>query len=216
MANRVQYRRDTKARWAEVNPVLMEGEVGLETDTQNIKMGDGTHAWNDLEYGVGYSNVTNEPGASENLVISQKGVTELVEGTKDGITATKFPTVKIPDFSTGVTETGSSRNQKILENFRNWLDEIDFSSSGKHIGHCRVSLDGRNGDVYNYVFSYASKYGVQVVKGGFGIDADGKIGTINGYNVLYRVLNNGSVGEWNVYLKNDDDIQKWRLYRTIP
>ena len=57
--SRIQFRRDTKARWAEVNPVLMEGEVGLEVDTQNIKMGDGEHAWNDLEYGIGYSNVTN-------------------------------------------------------------------------------------------------------------------------------------------------------------
>ena len=39
MSDRVQFRRDTKARWAEVNPVLMEGEIGLEIDTNNIKMG---------------------------------------------------------------------------------------------------------------------------------------------------------------------------------
>lgn len=75
MSNRIQFRRDTRARWAEINPVLMEGEVGLEIDTQNIKMGDGTHAWNDLEYGIGYSNVTNEPGNNENLAASQKLVT---------------------------------------------------------------------------------------------------------------------------------------------
>ena len=53
MSDRVQFRRDTKARWAEVNPILMEGEIGLETDTNNIKMGDGVHTWNELEYGVG-------------------------------------------------------------------------------------------------------------------------------------------------------------------
>lgn len=89
MSNRIQFRRDTRARWAEINPVLMEGEVGLEIDTQNIKMGDGVTPWNDLEYGIGYSNVTNEPGNNENLVISQKGVTELVRGiteSVDGIT----------------------------------------------------------------------------------------------------------------------------------
>lgn len=72
MSNRVQYRRDTKARWAEVNPVLMEGEVGLEIDTKNIKMGDGVHAWNELEYGVGIENITSELGDSENLAASQK------------------------------------------------------------------------------------------------------------------------------------------------
>lgn len=82
MSNRIQYRRDTKARWAEVNPVLMEGEVGLETDTKNIKMGDGSTAWNNLEYGVGYSNITSDEGTSDNLAMSQKAVTELVKEIK--------------------------------------------------------------------------------------------------------------------------------------
>lgn len=76
MSDRVQFRRDTKARWKEVNPVLMEGEVGLEIDTNNIKMGDGVHAWNELEYGVGIENITSEFGNSENLSTSQKLVTD--------------------------------------------------------------------------------------------------------------------------------------------
>lgn len=83
MSNRIQFRRDTKARWAEINPVLMEGEIGLEIDTQHIKMGDGEHAWNDLEYGVGYSNLTNEPGNNENLAASQKLVTVELEKKAD-------------------------------------------------------------------------------------------------------------------------------------
>lgn len=58
MSDRVQFRRDTKARWAKVNPILTEGEIGLEIDTKNIKMGDGIHAWNELEYGVGIENIT--------------------------------------------------------------------------------------------------------------------------------------------------------------
>ena len=77
MSDRVQFRRDTKARWTEVNPVLMEGEIGLEIDTNNIKMGDGVHAWNELEYGVGIENITSERGDSENLATSQKLVTEV-------------------------------------------------------------------------------------------------------------------------------------------
>lgn len=77
MSDRIQYRRDTKARWSEVNPVLMEGEIGLEIDTNNIKMGDGVHAWNELEYGVGIENITSELGNSENLAASQKLVRDL-------------------------------------------------------------------------------------------------------------------------------------------
>lgn len=198
--SRIQFRRDTKSRWEEVNPVLMEGEVGLEVDTQNIKMGDGTHAWNDLEYGVGYSNVTNEPGNNENLVISQKGVTELVRGIKEGMSASEYPTIRIPDFSLEVKETGSDRTANVWEKFNSWLDNVDFSSSGKHIGHCIVGVQGRNGDVYNYVFSYAEKYGVQVLMGGYEIKSDGTIGMLNGFNILYRIRNNGTTGEWIDYI----------------
>lgn len=200
MSNRIQFRRDTRARWAEINPVLMEGEVGLEVDTQNIKMGDGTHAWNDLEYGVGYSNVTNEPGNNENLVISQKATTELVRGVKDGMTASEYPAIRIEDFSVGVTETGSDRTAKVLEKFNAWLNAVDFSLSGKHIGHCIVGLDGRNGDVYNYVFSHENKYGVQVLMGGYGIKSDGTIYSVDSYNILYRICNNGTTGEWIDYI----------------
>ena len=200
MSNRLQFRRDTKARWAEVNPVLMEGEIGLEIDTQNIKMGDGTHAWNDLEYGIGYSNVTNEPGNNENLAISQKATTELVRGVKDGMTASEYPTIRIEDFAVGVTETGSDRAAKVLEKFNAWLNSVDFSLSGKHIGHCIVGLDGRNGDVYNYVFSHENKHGVQVLMGGYGIKSDGTIYSVDSYNILYRVCNNGTTGEWIDYI----------------
>lgn len=47
---RIQLRRDTSTRWREVNPILMEGEVGFETDTRLRKIGDGVNRWNDLEY----------------------------------------------------------------------------------------------------------------------------------------------------------------------
>ena len=47
---RFQQRRGTAARWAAVNPILQEGEIGLELDTRRIKFGDGVTAWNDLEY----------------------------------------------------------------------------------------------------------------------------------------------------------------------
>lgn len=198
--SRIQFRRDTKARWAEVNPVLMEGEVGLEVDTQNIKIGDGEHAWNNLEYVVGCSNLTNEPGNSENLAISQKGATELVRGIKEGMSASEYPAIRIKDFANGITETGSDRITKLLEKFNSWLNNVDFSSSGKHIGHCIVGLDGRNGDVYNYVFSYQNNYGVQVLMGGFDIKSDGTIDVANSYNILYRVCNNGTTGEWTDYI----------------
>ena len=78
MADRIQQRRDTAARWAEYNPVLLEGEIGNVTDNPNqYKIGDGVRAWNELPL-RGYSGtVTQIIGNDENAVLSQNAVTKL-------------------------------------------------------------------------------------------------------------------------------------------
>lgn len=50
MAVSIRLRRDTAADWTAANPVLALGEPGVETDTKRIKFGDGTTAWQDLDY----------------------------------------------------------------------------------------------------------------------------------------------------------------------
>lgn len=50
MANIYLFRRKTAADWTAQNPVLLEGELGLETDTGLFKFGNGTTAWNSRPY----------------------------------------------------------------------------------------------------------------------------------------------------------------------
>ena len=50
MADMIQIRRDTASNWTSANPVLAQGEMGAETDTSKIKIGDGTTAWASLGY----------------------------------------------------------------------------------------------------------------------------------------------------------------------
>ena len=50
MANRIQLRRDGAQQWANVNPILAQGELGIEIDTSRLKVGDGVTAWNSLKY----------------------------------------------------------------------------------------------------------------------------------------------------------------------
>ena len=50
MANRIQLRRDGAQQWANVNPILAQGELGIEIDTSRIKIGDGVTSWNSLRY----------------------------------------------------------------------------------------------------------------------------------------------------------------------
>jgi hypothetical protein len=50
MGQRIKARRDTAANWTTTNPVLQVGELGLETDSKRIKIGDGATAWNALKF----------------------------------------------------------------------------------------------------------------------------------------------------------------------
>ena len=78
MSHRLQFRRDTKERWLEVNPILMEGEVGYEIDTKNGKVGDGIHTYSELPYNhtITFDSITPVLGDSSTLVPSQKLVTD--------------------------------------------------------------------------------------------------------------------------------------------
>lgn len=50
MEAQIQIRRSTAAQWISANPILAQGEPGLETDTGKGKYGDGTTHWNTLGY----------------------------------------------------------------------------------------------------------------------------------------------------------------------
>lgn len=65
---RIQLRRDTAANWTSANPTLAAGEMGVETDTDQFKIGDGTTAWTSLGYGglqgpAGATGATGPAGA---------------------------------------------------------------------------------------------------------------------------------------------------------
>jgi hypothetical protein len=51
MATRIQFRRGSAASWTSANPTLAQGELGIELDTDQFKIGDGILAWNSLPYG---------------------------------------------------------------------------------------------------------------------------------------------------------------------
>jgi hypothetical protein len=64
----IQVRRDTATNWSTVDPVLASGEMGYETDTNKIKVGDGSTSWSSLSY----TNVTTGAAYS---VLGRAGTT---------------------------------------------------------------------------------------------------------------------------------------------
>jgi Major tropism determinant N-terminal domain len=51
MAIQIQFRRGLSTEWSGTNPKLAVAEMGIETDTNLFKIGDGNNFWNDLPYG---------------------------------------------------------------------------------------------------------------------------------------------------------------------
>ena len=79
MATKIQLRRDLSSNWASTNPILAQGEPGVELDTNNMKIGDGVKAWNDLAYTVQEGGLTPvfvsmDDYYSQNPRISEDGV----------------------------------------------------------------------------------------------------------------------------------------------
>ena len=78
MAARIQLRRDTSSNWSTTNPTLNSGELGVETNTSKIKLGDGSTAWNSLDYVVyplSFSDLLNTP-----TTIAGYGITDAFDG----------------------------------------------------------------------------------------------------------------------------------------
>jgi hypothetical protein len=64
-----QFRRDTADNWASANPTLADGEIGIESDTGQFKIGNGLDNWTTRPYGgiqgdAGPAGPQGEPGAN--------------------------------------------------------------------------------------------------------------------------------------------------------
>ena len=81
----IKLRRDVASDWTLLNPVLALGEPGLETDTNQIKYGDGTTAWTSLPYFDPGSGLTD--GDKGDVVVAGGGSSLTVESAtpSDGI-----------------------------------------------------------------------------------------------------------------------------------
>ena len=50
MGVKILLRNDISTIWTSVNPILGQGEIGIESDTRKLKIGDGILTWNSLNY----------------------------------------------------------------------------------------------------------------------------------------------------------------------
>lgn len=74
---RQKQKYDTSTNWINNNPVLLAGEIGIESDTNKFKIGNGTDNWNNLIYASNIPNTlsigtvtTGEAGSQANATIT--------------------------------------------------------------------------------------------------------------------------------------------------
>jgi hypothetical protein len=63
MAQQIQFRRGTGAEWASANPILAQGELGIDLDVNRFKVGTGLTSWNYLNYTAVFDVVVQSPTA---------------------------------------------------------------------------------------------------------------------------------------------------------
>jgi hypothetical protein len=112
MAIQIQLRRGDAADWTSTNPILAEGEVGVEIDTLKLKVGNGTDNWNTLPY-FGSAGTVTSVGA---LTLGTSG-TDLSSTVANG-TTTPVITLNVP--------TASASNRGVLSS----ADWTTFNNKG--------------------------------------------------------------------------------------
>lgn len=93
-------RRGTAAQWTSVNPVLLMGEEGLETDTGRTKRGDGVTVWAALPYDLDTTSASSTyvPAVvAAGAGIDPSGVVDSTAGLQAKLTAAAGGTLFIPE-----------------------------------------------------------------------------------------------------------------------
>jgi hypothetical protein len=102
MSTKILFRRDTAANWTSVNPVLLAGEIGIETDTYKFKIGNGSR-WNQQQF---YAFKVGAP-----LGVATLGVTG------------KLVIDQVPDYQSVNTEVTQKVNEKFAASSTSNLPE---------------------------------------------------------------------------------------------
>lgn len=94
----VKVKRATAARWASQNPVLAAGEIGYETDTRKMKLGDGTSSWTQLSYLVADGTGAGEGSGGQAATIRIGTVTTLRYNQNATVVNSGTSTAAVLDF----------------------------------------------------------------------------------------------------------------------
>lgn len=146
MSITMQQKRGTASQWSTANPTLLAGEIGLETDTNKIKVGDGSTAWNSLDYIPGVDASFSLKPDGNNDVVSLPAIEN--ETVVDTIVASEWRALK---YAISLSKTLGGANKFAFTELNILIDgsNVNISEFGSidnngEVGTVSVSQNGGN------------------------------------------------------------------------
>ena len=147
MTNRIQLRRDTTDNWTRVNPILEDGEPGLDIDTNQIKYGDGSTVWNDLSYASTGSGIIN---GSYSVSIDQNG-TVTMETSRGNLEFGALPEPGGPSHFHIMRASGDNADLYFGDDF-NYMLQRGPANAGNPAYGVEIGTNGMSGDQQKWRF----------------------------------------------------------------
>lgn len=153
LKTQIQLRNDTAAKWASVNPKLAKGEIGIEIDTNKIKIGNGTDLWNALPYFGGELKVDGKSIQLVDGTLSLKGVGDagvgytLVSDGNGGVTWSKPSETTVEGLSALITaldkrvETAEGEVDTLQEDVKDLQDAVATKAEASALDNYALKAD---------------------------------------------------------------------------
>jgi hypothetical protein len=135
---RIRLRRDTAANWTAANPVLLNGEIGIETDTRRFKIGNGSSTWSALPYYIEGTPVRGQASKMTDGTIS--GLTQGVYKVT-GLTAT-FDTATASGMTLGTTDLFGLKNTSGATQLMRFYGSIDATANNNQTLGVKLAKNG--------------------------------------------------------------------------
>jgi hypothetical protein len=143
MSITMQQKRGTASNWTSSNPILLAGEIGFETDTNKIKVGDGTNHWNDLSYVAINDELLTAGNNDASSLVSIENAT-----TIDTIVASEWRSVKyvitMAKTSGGTNKFASTELTILIDSTNVNVSEYGAIDNNGEVGTVSVSQSGGN------------------------------------------------------------------------
>jgi len=127
-------RRDTASNWTSNNPTLLAGEWGVESDTKKFKIGDGSTAWQSLDYvPIPDTNrlLTGNLTVGGNFTVN--GTTTTIDTTTLTVEDKNIEIGKVSSPSDTTADGGGITLKGTTDKTINWVDSTDSWTLSEHL-----------------------------------------------------------------------------------